>query len=63
LAIESVASLSNRLTTEASTVVCGDFNSDGNTGVRKLLVDAVVEPAWREVRVCVRVRVRVRVRV
>jgi len=29
-------------------IVSGDFNSDGNTAVRKLLVDRSVEPEWRE---------------
>lgn len=33
---------------EAAVVVCGDFNSDGNTGVRKLLVNGSVDPSWRE---------------
>lgn len=33
---------------EAGVVVCGDFNSDGNTGVRKLLVDGAIDPSWRE---------------
>lgn len=32
----------------AGVVVTGDFNSDGNTAVRKLLVEGVVEPEWRE---------------
>lgn len=32
----------------AGIVVCGDFNSDGNTGVRKLLVDGYVDPNWYE---------------
>jgi len=32
----------------AGIVVTGDFNSDGNTAVRKLLVEGVVEPEWRE---------------
>ena len=32
----------------AGIIVCGDFNSDGNTAVRKLLVDGCVEPDWRE---------------
>jgi len=32
----------------ASIVVCGDFNSDGNTAVRKLLVEGCVMPEWRE---------------
>lgn len=32
----------------AGIVVCGDFNSDGNTAVRKLLVDGYVEPDWFE---------------
>ncbi len=29
-------------------VVCGDFNSDGNTATRKLLVEGRVDPDWRE---------------
>ena len=29
-------------------VVCGDFNSDGNTAVRKLLVEGTVDPDWKE---------------
>lgn len=29
-------------------IVCGDFNSDGNTAVRKLLVEGCVEPDWYE---------------
>ena len=29
-------------------VVCGDFNSDGDTAVRRLLVEGHVEPDWRE---------------
>jgi endonuclease/exonuclease/phosphatase family metal-dependent hydrolase/Ca2+-binding EF-hand superfamily protein len=29
-------------------IVCGDFNSDGNTAVRKLLVEGCVEPDWHE---------------
>ena len=32
----------------AGIVVCGDFNSDGNTAVRKLLVDGYVDPNWYE---------------
>ena len=32
----------------AGIVVTGDFNSDGNTAVRKLLVEGGVEPEWRE---------------
>ena len=32
----------------AGVVVCGDFNSDGNTAVRRLLVHGSVEPDWRE---------------
>ena len=32
----------------AGIVVCGDFNSDGNTAVRRLLVDGRVDPDWRE---------------
>jgi len=32
----------------AGIVVAGDFNSDGNTAVRKLLVEGGVEPEWRE---------------
>ncbi|KAL7549368.1 hypothetical protein ACHAWF_012639 [Thalassiosira exigua] len=32
----------------AGVVVCGDFNSDGNTAVRKLLVEGSVDPEWRE---------------
>lgn len=33
---------------EAGAIVCGDFNSDGNTGVRRLLVEGSVDPEWRE---------------
>jgi len=33
---------------EAGVIVCGDFNSDGNTGVRRLLVEGAVDPGWRE---------------
>ena len=33
---------------KAGIVVCGDFNSDGNTAVRKLLVEGSVEPDWYE---------------
>ena len=29
-------------------LLAGDFNSDGNTAVRRLLVDGSVEPTWRE---------------
>jgi len=29
-------------------IVCGDFNSDGNTAVRKLLVDGYVDSDWYE---------------
>jgi endonuclease/exonuclease/phosphatase family metal-dependent hydrolase len=29
-------------------LIAGDFNSDGNTAVRTLLVDGSVEPTWRE---------------
>ena len=32
----------------AATLVCGDFNSDGNTGVRRLLVEGSVDSEWRE---------------
>mmetsp|Transcript_21531 Transcript_21531/g.46820 ORF Transcript_21531/g.46820 Transcript_21531/m.46820 type:complete len:808 (-) Transcript_21531:543-2966(-) len=32
----------------AGTIVCGDFNSDGNTAVRKLLVEGGVESDWYE---------------
>jgi len=32
----------------AGIMVCGDFNSDGNTAVRRLLVTGQVEPEWRE---------------
>ena len=32
----------------AGVVVCGDFNSDGNTAVRKLLVEGCVDSEWRE---------------
>eukprot|EP00977_Amphora_coffeiformis_P021286 scaffold9134_cov170-Amphora_coffeaeformis.AAC.10 len=32
----------------AGVVVCGDFNSDGNTAVRRLLVQGSLEPHWRE---------------
>jgi endonuclease/exonuclease/phosphatase family metal-dependent hydrolase/Ca2+-binding EF-hand superfamily protein len=32
----------------AATLVLGDFNSDGNTAVRRLLVEGSVEPEWRE---------------
>lgn len=33
---------------EAGFIVCGDFNSDGNTAVRKLLVEGSVDPDWHE---------------
>ena len=33
---------------DAAMIVCGDFNSDGNTAVRKLLVEGSVEPDWHE---------------
>jgi Ca2+-binding EF-hand superfamily protein/endonuclease/exonuclease/phosphatase family metal-dependent hydrolase len=33
---------------EAGAIVCGDFNSDGNTAVRRLLVEGSVDPEWRE---------------
>eukprot|EP00579_Thalassiosira_antarctica_P031360 CAMPEP_0202033350 /NCGR_PEP_ID=MMETSP0905-20130828/66003_1 /ASSEMBLY_ACC=CAM_ASM_000554 /TAXON_ID=420261 /ORGANISM="Thalassiosira antarctica, Strain CCMP982" /LENGTH=648 /DNA_ID=CAMNT_0048597251 /DNA_START=240 /DNA_END=2186 /DNA_ORIENTATION=+ len=32
----------------AGIIVCGDFNSEGNTAVRKLLVEGCVLPDWRE---------------
>mmetsp|Transcript_31894 Transcript_31894/g.48523 ORF Transcript_31894/g.48523 Transcript_31894/m.48523 type:complete len:737 (-) Transcript_31894:28-2238(-) len=32
----------------AGFIVCGDFNSDGNTAVRKLLVEGSVDPDWHE---------------
>mmetsp|Transcript_55862 Transcript_55862/g.62469 ORF Transcript_55862/g.62469 Transcript_55862/m.62469 type:complete len:910 (-) Transcript_55862:62-2791(-) len=32
----------------AGTLVCGDFNSDGNTGVRRFLVEGSIDPEWRE---------------
>ena len=32
----------------AGIAVCGDFKSDGNTAVRRLLVDGRVDPDWRE---------------
>ena len=31
-----------------SVIIAGDFNSDGNTAVRRLLVEGLVEPVWRE---------------
>lgn len=31
-----------------SVIVCGDFNSDGNTAVRRLLVEGLVDVDWRE---------------
>lgn len=37
-----------QLQENAGVVVCGDFNSDGNTGVRKLLVEGKINPEWRE---------------
>mmetsp|Transcript_56687 Transcript_56687/g.111961 ORF Transcript_56687/g.111961 Transcript_56687/m.111961 type:complete len:652 (-) Transcript_56687:310-2265(-) len=37
-----------KLLEDAGTIVCGDFNSDGNTGVRQLLVEQSVDPGWRE---------------
>ena len=40
---DAVRSLEN-----AGVELCGDFNSDGNTGVRKLLVEGAVDPSWRE---------------
>ena len=33
---------------DAGIIVAGDFNSDGNTAVRKLLVEGCVEPEWKE---------------
>lgn len=38
----------SQLEEESGVIVCGDFNSDGDTGVRRLLVDGVVNPDWRE---------------
>jgi len=38
----------SRRHSEAGVLVCGDFNSDGNTGVRRLLVEGSVNPEWRE---------------
>lgn len=32
----------------AGIIVCGDFNSDGNTGVRRFLVEGSIDPEWRE---------------
>ncbi|KAL9178623.1 hypothetical protein ACHAXT_001961 [Thalassiosira profunda] len=32
----------------AAIIVCGDFNSDGNSAVRKLLVEGCVDSEWRE---------------
>jgi endonuclease/exonuclease/phosphatase family metal-dependent hydrolase/Ca2+-binding EF-hand superfamily protein len=37
-----------RLHEDAGVVVCGDFNSDGNTGVRQFLVEGSIDPEWRE---------------
>ena len=37
-----------RLLEKAGVIVCGDFNSDGQTGVRRLLVEGSVDPEWRE---------------
>mmetsp|Transcript_12417 Transcript_12417/g.36584 ORF Transcript_12417/g.36584 Transcript_12417/m.36584 type:complete len:660 (-) Transcript_12417:139-2118(-) len=37
-----------RLHVEAGVIVCGDLNSDGDTGVRRLLVEGSVDPDWRE---------------
>jgi len=37
-----------RLIEKAGVIVCGDFNSDGQTGVRRLLVEGSVDPEWRE---------------
>ena len=37
-----------RLHDNAGVIVCGDFNSDGNTGVRRLLVEGSVDSEWRE---------------
>lgn len=42
------AAQSLKLYQTAGTLVCGDFNSDGNTGVRRLLVEGSVESEWRE---------------
>jgi len=33
---------------DSGIIVCGDFNSDGNTAVRKLLVDGYVDSDWYE---------------
>ena len=32
----------------SGTIICGDFNSDGNTGVRKYLVDGYIDETWTE---------------
>jgi mRNA deadenylase 3'-5' endonuclease subunit Ccr4 len=37
-----------RVIEKAGVIVCGDFNSDGQTGVRRLLVEGGVDPEWRE---------------
>jgi mRNA deadenylase 3'-5' endonuclease subunit Ccr4 len=37
-----------RLQENAGVIVCGDFNSDGDTGVRRLLVEGSIDPHWRE---------------
>lgn len=37
-----------QLQENAGIIVCGDFNSDGNTGVRRLLVEGSIDPEWHE---------------
>jgi len=45
--IAKAAALLHRYDT-TGVVICGDFNSDGNTAVRRLLVEGSVDPEWRE---------------
>ena len=33
---------------QPSCIIAGDFNSDGNTAVRRLLIEGAVDPDWRE---------------
>ena len=47
-ASEAEAAASNSEASPPRVIITGDFNSDGNTAVRRLLVDGSVEPEWRE---------------
>mmetsp|Transcript_22554 Transcript_22554/g.40703 ORF Transcript_22554/g.40703 Transcript_22554/m.40703 type:complete len:658 (-) Transcript_22554:513-2486(-) len=37
-----------QLQENAAVIVCGDFNSDGDTAVRRLLVEGSIDTEWRE---------------